>query len=278
MFQATECKNVIRNFFAKGKYDKLKITKKAFLKVMMFANMAGKYEISGFGRIQDGVITDFKLIKQEIRNAYVEASSDAVMDFIRSVPKEELPEWELDWHSHVDMNAFASDTDVKNYEEMLTLKGGVQFPAMIVNKSGEIELFNFLSEKKMPKIELKMTNEEISAEEFDKLYEEAKAEVEKQCTVYVAPVVQNKLLEKSDKKGKKQNNKQTTIFNQNYNQNASYDEDAWYSYKNYGNGYSNSGRHYCKSCGLWLDTDEERERGICDDCMEVIEAQQIAAM
>lgn len=239
-----ECKNIIYNIFAKPKYDKLSITKKAYIKLMCYINLIGDYEISGFGRIQDGVITDFKILKQEVKSAYVECSDDAVMEFVRSIPTEQLSEWELDWHSHVDMGTTPSGTDWDNYESMSALRGHKQFPAMIVNKKQEFTLINYISESKHDAIDLYITNEDIGKNEINAIYEEAKVDIKNNCT--------------------------KTIFIKDTKPNTT----TYPTYKDYYSGYYGYDYNtaddfedcHCKSCGTPLVNSHELTTGLCEDC------------
>lgn len=234
-----ECKNIIYNIFATPKYRKLNITKRAYVKLMCYIHLIGDYEISGFGRIQDGVITDFKILKQEVKNAYVECSEDAVMEFIRSIPTEQLSEWELDWHSHVDMGTSPSGTDWTNYESMSALRGRKQFPAMIVNKKQQFTLINYISESKHDAIDLYITDEDIDKEEIDAIYKETEEDIKANCT--------------------------KTIWIKD-NSTCS----TWSGYRNnHGYNYDTADdldNCYCKSCGVALLNSHELTTGYCEDC------------
>ncbi len=230
-----ECKNVIYNIFAKPKYAKLNITKRAYIKLMCYINLIGDYEISGFGRIQDGTITDFKILKQEVKPAYVECDEDAVLEFIKSIPREELGEWELDWHSHVDMGTTPSGTDWDNYKNMSALRGYKQFPAMIVNKKQSFTLINYISESNHENIDLYITGEDITNSEIDEIYNFVKNDIKSNCTKTIS--IQSK--------------------------------PAYPIYNNYWN-RSNTADEFddckCKSCGVPLLNSHELTTGLCEDC------------
>ena len=92
-YVVTECYNIVRNMFVEPEYTELYITSRAWTKLMCFIHLVGEYEITGFGRIQENVdtpngpkraITDFDIIEQEVKPAYVEADADAVLDFMRN--------------------------------------------------------------------------------------------------------------------------------------------------------------------------------------------------
>ena len=231
-YQVTECKNIIYNFFTEPKYTTLSITKQAYIKLMCYINLIGNYEITGFGRIQNGTITDFRIIQQEVRAAYVECDDDSVLEFIRSIPKEQLSEWELDWHSHVEMGTFASGTDMNNYKSMSDLRGNKQFPVMIVNKQQEFTVMNYISPVNTPEISLNVLDDEISKEEIDAIYNEVKLDIEEKCTKYITPV---------------------TTYNK-------------YNAKNTYKTNTKSYFEVCASCGVKLITNHELDIGLCEDC------------
>lgn len=239
-----ECKNIIYNIFAKPKYDKLSITKKAYIKLMCYINLIGDYEISGFGRIQDGIITDFKILKQEVKSAYVECSEDAVMDFVRSIPTEQLSEWELDWHSHVDMGTTPSGTDWDNYKSMSALRGHKQFPAMIVNKQQQFTLINYISENKHDSIGLYITDEDIEKAEIDAIYKEAEADIKANCTktIFIKDTKPNKATYPTHK------DYYSGYYGYDYNAEDDFDD------------------CHCKSCGIPLINSHELTTGFCEDC------------
>lgn len=187
----TECFNLIKKIFEVPVYTELYITSKAWAKLMCFIHLIGEYEISGFGRIQDNIetpdglktaITDFDIIKQEVKSAYVESDSQAVMDFIRQVPSDQRNEWTLDWHSHVNMGVTPSGTDWTNYSSMLSARMDKQFPAMIVNKRGEVSIHQIISAGKHPDVRVKIVLEELTEEELSAIYNECKDKIEKFCT------------------------------------------------------------------------------------------------
>lgn len=189
-YPVTECFQIIKNMYVEPKYTKLYITAEAWIKLMCFIHLIGDYEISGFGRIQniDGImtVTDFDILKQEVRGAYVEASEDAVMDFIRRTPKEQRGEWTFDWHSHVEMGTTPSGTDWNNYKEMLAARMNEQFPFMIVNKRQEVTSCCYISEGRHPAISVLILKDSVSEDRMFEIYEECKAKIETLCTKYVA--------------------------------------------------------------------------------------------
>ena len=195
-YVVTECYNIVRNMFVQPDITELYITSKAWTKLMCFIHLVGEYEITGFGRIQKDIdtpdgpklaITDFDIIKQEVRQAYVEAEADAVLDFMRQLPADQRNEWTLDWHSHVNMGVSPSTTDWNNYSSMLTARMNKQFPAMIVNKRGDVSMHQIITAAKHPDIKVKVIMEDLNDAEFSAIYNECKEKVENLCRK--APVV-----------------------------------------------------------------------------------------
>jgi hypothetical protein len=191
-YQITECFNVLKNLWAQPEYTELVITNRAWYKLIAFINLIGDYEISGFGRVQTipdttgklvNYVTDFDIIRQEVKEAYVEADADAVAEFILSLKPEERNEWTLDWHSHVNMGTSPSGTDWDNYAEMLRLRLGNQFPSMIVNKQGNITAQQIISDNRHTDIKVYVTTKELPETELVAIYKECKEKVQKLCTL-----------------------------------------------------------------------------------------------
>ena len=255
-----DCKTLIYNLFAKPKYSELQITKKAYIKLMCYIHLIGEYEISGFGRIQNNIITDVKILKQEVRGAYVECSDDAVLQFIKSIPKEQLPEWELDWHSHVNMSTTPSSTDWKNYLEMSALKGYKQFPVLIINKKQEYTLMNYIGEDNSPDIDLEISDEEITPKEIDEIYAEVEKDIKENCLRRIVQTVNTATNTKIGFASKKQEKVSYPTYQRNW-----WDEtDQAQEFVEY----------YCKSCGTQLLNSHELTTGLCEDCEEIVEEQR----
>lgn len=189
LYPITECLQLLQNLFTKPEYTKLTITTPAWTKLMAFIHLIGDYEISGFGRIIPdenekgaGTVIDFDIIRQEVKAAYVESDADAVLEFIMQTPENERTEWTLDWHSHVNMGTSPSGTDWDNYEEMLTARQNKQFPAIIVNKSGNVTAHQIICPDKHPKIDIYVEQRTLSGDEIKQIYEECKTKVQTKCT------------------------------------------------------------------------------------------------
>lgn len=242
-FKVTECLQVIKNLFAKPKYTKLNITMQAWIKLMCYINLVGSDEITGLGRIKDGTIVDFKIPNQVVTGTTADASDEDMLALLREIPVEEIEEWELDWHSHVDMEAFISGTDEANYELMSMAKGGKQFPLLVVNKRGEVCFKNFIHAGKCPDIELTLLKDELSDETIEGIYADCKEDV-------LAKVSKPKPKIKKETKPswygeylKKQNIGSSKLFKkQEYHPT-------------------------CSVCGVELVSQDEINAGLCDDCM-----------
>ena len=240
-----ECFNVLKNMWAEPEYTELIITSRAWYKLVAFIHLIGDYEISGFGRIQEGtyngkkaaLVTDFDIIKQEVKAAYVESDDDAVLDFIMKLPADQRSEWTLDWHSHVDMGTTPSGTDWNNYSDMLKARMGKQFPAMIVNKSGSITAHQIMSEAKHPAIDVKVEKTILSDTELLAIYNECKEKVENLCTKAVVATTYSY--------GSANKNRTGTWTGYNYKD--CYDSSDYYS------------RHYSKDFDTYDDDDDWKE-------------------
>ena len=245
--KAKECLKVIQNLFAEPKYTELTIRTKAYLKLMCYCHLAGEQEITGLGRIKNGEIVDFKIPYQEVTGTTADASDEDIVNLMREIPIDEIKEWELDWHSHVDMEAFISQTDEANYELMSMARGNNQFPLMVTNKRGDFCLKNFIHAGKCPNIKLTIIKEPVSDAVVEKIYAQCKAEVEERLSMKTIKV----------SKVKSYNNYKNYKFN---NKN-----------KLFGSGTTDSDAYgVCRSCGQALVTAVELENGLCEDCLEAI--------
>ena len=252
-----DCFNVLKNMWAEPTYTELIITSRAWYKLMAFIHLIGDYEISGFGRIQKGtyngketaLVTDFDIIRQEVKAAYVESDDDAVLDFIMKLPADQRSEWTLDWHSHVNMGTTPSSTDWDNYSDMLKARMGKQFPAMIVNKSGSVTAHQIMSEVKHPGINVKIEKTVLNDTELLAIYNECKEKVENLCTKAVVIT--------------------TYQYGSANNRTSTY---AGYGYGNFYNSNDYYSRHYSKDFDTYDDDDEWENYHSRNDKQNVKEA------
>ena len=182
LYPVTECLQYLKNMYTKPVYTQLAITNYAWTKLMAFIHLVGDYEISGFGRIKNGTIIDFDIIRQEVKSAYVESDADSVLEFIMNTPSDQREEWILDWHSHVNMGTTPSSTDWTNYSEMYKARQHKQFPAMIVNKKGNVTANQIICEERHTDIKIFVDTTPLEEIEIEKIYEVCKNKVEHYCT------------------------------------------------------------------------------------------------
>ena len=246
----TECLNVIKNLFAEPKYEELQITMQAWIKLMCFVHLVGDKEITGLGKIENGVITDFKIPTQVVDNSTANATNEAMFELLKEIPVEEINNWELDWHSHATFDVFISTTDEKNYELMAKAKGHKQFPILVVNKEGDVCLKNFIHEGKVPDIKLTLLKEELSNDVMEGIYAECKKLVEERVLVEVPkPKTTNLKSWGSNYITKNLKKTKENIINADYKITK-----------------KEKNKFFCKECGCELITADEIDEGVCEDC------------
>lgn len=250
----------LKNLLCKPKIETLEFTPYAWAKINCYINLIGEKEITGFGKIENGFITDVKIIKQSVRSAYVQSNDDySIAEFLSELPMEDIEQglWNLDWHSHVNMQAFASGTDWGNYQKMLELRNGQTYPAMVINKRGDIWCKNILGDQKYTDITVYLPQEMISEAEFKKVYDECKQDILAKCKVVNVVSVGS-----DNYTGSTYNyysNKGDTSVNHNIDNTQ---EDYIYDI------YENA---YCKCCGTELLSPQEIETGLCEDCASSVQ-------
>lgn len=194
-----ECYAKVTSKFEKPKYEALTFTGYAYLKLMYFIHLVGKYEVSGYGKIVEGKIVDLFLPKQTLSSATATIDEDAMVEFLSEIPSDELKYWELDWHSHVEMSATPSATDKTNYQEQADARGNKQFVAMIVNKSENIWCKDVISGVKFSDISLTREEIKLSDKKKRELYEECKAIVLEKCHKRLTVTIKTKEEEQEEK-------------------------------------------------------------------------------
>lgn len=285
MFETTQCWDDIYElvFPTQPKWTSLTFDYKAWLKMQCYINLVGDYEITGFGRVVNDRIVDVKILKQEVKSATVDCDVDSMLEFMRSIPKDQIGQWILDWHSHVKMGVFASGTDTDNYKAQFEARCRNQFPLMIVNQLGEVYSRVYISPTKEAPLAIKLEKTPITKEELLALYEGCKKEVEELCSKktytytkadyysdydwgkyygYNAKVESGKLSTASHgkcgcetHKKKDQNSDVITTTDDNDSVNSQLIKELDYD-------------DYCISCNTYLVDNEEFDRGICNDCWE----------
>lgn len=242
----------LENLLCHEQYKELTFTPYAWAKINCYIHLVGDKEITGFGKIENGVITDVKIISQEVRGAYCASKDDmSIAEFMTEVPFEEIEQglWNLDWHSHVDMQAFASGTDWGNYSKMLELRNGKSYPAMVINKRGEFWCENILGDHKSTKINVYIPTEKVIPKELKAIYDECSQDILAKCTsirtVYTGGNTVNSVSEVL----KDEYHAVYGTYNTEYNETDEVYEKA-----------------YCSSCGIELLSTDELNIGLCEDC------------
>ena len=237
------CFNTLSKLLTSKPIKELEFTEYAWAKIKTYITIIGDYEISGFGRIQDGKITDIKILKQVVESAHAMSDEDAVMEFIMSLPKEQINEWCLDWHSHVKMAMVSpSTTDIENYNLMSKAKMGKPFPAIILTQNNAINCFTYFGDgiyKNTNIIVPEMHN--LTTEQYKEIYDECSGEVMEKCEI-------------------------KTYYTYNYGN---------YGYGNYNKKKDNDTKeinsrsvNLCQICQTSLTTQEEEANGLyCDECL-----------
>ena len=55
-YKVKDCLDLIKGLLKAPKYSQLKVSKRAWVKLMCYINLVSDYEIGGFGRIKNGEI------------------------------------------------------------------------------------------------------------------------------------------------------------------------------------------------------------------------------
>lgn len=260
-FNPSDCLSTVMDLYypIEPKFKSLTFTPQSWIKLQSYINLVGDYEITGFGRIVDDTIVDIKILKQKVKPAEVDCNIDSMVEFMKAIPKEEIGQWILDWHSHVEMGVFMSGTDSANYEAQYQARLKKQYPVMIVNKKHQVWCNNYINPDKLVPIEIKISQEKPTREEIETLYNECYNEV-------------SELVEIDKPK--------TNILGYDYKycNDSNNDYDYQYSWGNWSERF-NTPRYnkkkeeknnddYCLSCKTYLVDTDEYDRGICSDCWE----------
>ena len=282
LFPVVECFTALRNLWARPEIEELTITHTAYMKLMAYIHLIGKYEISGFGRVQkiddEYYVTDFDIIKQTVEGAYVESDEDAILDFLRRTPADQREEWILDWHSHVRMSTNPSGTDWNNYEDMLTARMNHQFPILVVNQNEEMTAYQIITPEKHTEIGLCIEDKPFNEEELRRIYDSCKKQIQELCSYRVrkAPTITTTQWNNTTGgwnwswknwagKTDSQDYIQTKITDKSSNSIITEDDDEIDDMVAYHNeGY----QMQCEYCGNILKTRTELEYGCCEKCWE----------
>lgn len=260
-FNPVDCLSAVMDLYypIEPEFKSLTFTPQSWIKLQSYINLVGDYEITGFGRIVDDTIVDIKILKQKVKPAEVDCNIDSMVEFMKTIPKEEMGQWILDWHSHVEMGVFMSGTDSANYEEQYNARLKKQYPVMIVNKKHQVWCNNYINPDKLVPIEIKISQEKPTREEIETLYNE--------CYNDVSELVEI--------------DKPKSNFlgcNYKYCKDSNNDYDYQYSWSNWSDRFDTprynkkkeekNNDDYCLSCKTYLVDTDEYDRGICSDCWE----------
>lgn len=281
-YTVTNCLGILKELFfpTEPKYKELTFTQEAYAKLMCYIHLIGDYEITGFGRVVDNKIVDVKILRQTVKSATVDCDVDAMNEFLMAIPKDQIGQWILDWHSHVNMSVFASGTDSNNYEEQWKARLNKQYPLIIVNKSQQVYSRCYISPSRQTEMKIFIEQEGLTKDRLIEIYNECAADIETFCEKYEKPKTYTTHT----------SNGQTSMLGYSYNNKyySGYDDyDDWDKGSNYIESTkkkeqktqeeeektlvnSDSSNEYCVSCGHYLLSAEEYDRGVCDECWEMM--------
>lgn len=242
------CMSYLKNILlSKNRITELVFSEYAWTKINCYINLVGDYEITGFGKVENGIIIDVCIIDQVVESAYVACDLDSMVDFMTSLPKEERGLWSLDWHSHVNMATSPSSTDEGNYDEQLSARLGKAFPFLIINKKEKMTCGFWLGNGKYSDIKVTVEDSgKLDESLLAYIYKICKKEIEEKCT------------------------KRTHVYNYNTGFNYQGSNKVLTTFKTYGNiNKVNETEHldgFCVMCGNELLTADEMFTGYCDEC------------
>jgi hypothetical protein len=177
-----ECLTYLQNVLTLNIPEKLIFSEKAWIKINCYVQIVGGLEITGFGKIENGVVTDVTILpNQVVRKAHANVEAEWVAAFMKKVPINELPLWTLDWHSHADIGMVKpSGTDLDNYEEINDLRDKEGFPYLIMNRAGKVHAGFFLGNghKTTMEVEVPAT---LDRALFEPIYNQCKKEIAANC-------------------------------------------------------------------------------------------------
>jgi hypothetical protein len=269
------CRTLLKNLLIGSYAEKITFSPYAWAKINCYINLIGDLEITGLGKIEDNIVTDVALLKQEVESAEVNCDQTAISNFLMSLPEEEKISgcWKLDWHSHVNMTATPSGTDDRNYEQMLKIRMGKPFPVVIINKQQEIYGAMYLGNKNYRDLKVFYQGEKISDKDFSELYIQCKKDVLENCVENVyhyqtyggyGGYYKNGIYYK-DGVTKLENNVLTT---KNFHGSIEEDTIPW-------DEVEVEDCMKCKACGSDLYYTDEIEAGMCDVCLEELRASYV---
>lgn len=205
-FEVTECYNKVMSQFETPLYEKVTWSPKAYLKMQFIINLVGGYEVTGYGRVVDDTIVDVSIPKQTLTSVTANVDEQAMVDFMVNLPKEELGQWILDWHSHVEMGTSPSSQDKTNYSEQFEARGCKQFIATIVNKKNSVWCKCVVGGGRFEDVEVTLP-EDFEGVDTKELYNECVELVKDNCQKEIQVVTQTKLFTTRTKEDKSKSKK-----------------------------------------------------------------------
>lgn len=280
-YTVTNCLGVLKELFfpTEPEYKELTFTQEAWAKLMCYINLIGEYEITGFGRVVDKKIVDIKILKQKVKSATVDCDVDAMQEFLMSIPKSQIGQWVLDWHSHVNMAVFASGTDSSNYEQQWKARLNSQYPLIIVNKSQQIYSKCYISPSRASDLKIYIETEGLTQDRLIEIYNECVQDIETLCSKdepkcwYNGGNYYNRYYQYDDEDYESNyisNKNKIDISNTKKKGLASLTNKQEETNKEDSDSSRKDDDDMCWSCGQYLVTATEYDRGICDDCWELM--------
>lgn len=205
--EVTECYKKVMSKFETPLYTKLEWTPRAYLKLQFIINLVGGYEVTGYGRIKDNKVIDISIPKQILTSTTANVDEMSMVEFMSKIPKTELSEWILDWHSHVEMGTSPSGTDKENYNEQFEARGCKQFIATIVNKKESYWCKCVVGGGRFEDVEV-TTPCNFESVDTKELYDECVELVTDNCKKEIVVVVQTKLFDTPKTKDKSKSKKE----------------------------------------------------------------------
>ena len=79
--EVENCWGKIKRMFIPVKpiLDKIVFSELAWAKIHCYINLIGNLEITGFGKIEDGIVTDIKIIRQSVKSTLVDSTSEQLI-------------------------------------------------------------------------------------------------------------------------------------------------------------------------------------------------------
>lgn len=285
-YTVTNCLGVLKELFfpTEPKYKELTFTQETYAKLMCYIHLIGDYEITGFGRVVDNKIIDVKILRQTVKSATVDCDVDAMNEFLMAIPKDQIGQWILDWHSHVNMGVFASGTDSSNYEQQWKARLNNQFPLIIVNKSQQIYSKCYISPSRQTDLKIKVETEGLTKDRLIEIYNECTNDIETQCSKNQVTYQQTTWYQGNNYYNKYYKNDDYDDYDQSYSytgtkvdltNNKKKGLAKVVNIKNTQNkenldSSKEDNDDVCWSCGQFLWSALEYDRGICDDCWELM--------